>query len=323
MTTAIEKAKSAVASAPKMVQGETLQSLLKSESVNSRFREVLGKKASGFVSSVLTLANTNRNFEGVSPTSIISSAMVAATLDLPINPNLGFAHIVPYSGRAQFQMGWKGFVQLAIRTGQYKTMNAVEVYESEFKGFDRFTGEINIDKAAKQEGKIVGYYAFFKLTNGFEKSLYMSIGEVTTHAKKYSKAFNSPSSPWQTLFDDMAKKTVLKLLLSKFGILSIELQKAVVADQGVVSETNPEVIEYVDNPPAEIPQNTDSEPTVARKVSALDIQIHQAKKELGEAKYYEILGTQFGVEHMTQLNDGKKEMFAKVLNGAIEMKGQR
>lgn len=322
MTTAVDKAKVAVNGAPTLVKGETLQSLLKSEAIKSRFEEVLGRKAAGFMSSILTLYNTNQNFSGVNPMSIVSSAMIAATLDLPINSNLGFAHIVPYSGRAQFQMGWKGFVQLAIRTGQYKTMNTVEVYESEFKGFDRFTGELSLNKDAKPEGKIAGYYAFFKLVNGFEKSLFMTMDEVKTHAKKYSKAFSSPSSPWNTLFDDMAKKTVLKLLLSKYGILSVDLQKAVVADQGVAVDPTSEVYEYPDNPAPDMPVNEDLKPKEARKVSALDVAIHQAKAELGEKKYYEIIGS-MGFEHMTEMTQPKKEIFLALLKGAIEAKNDR
>jgi recombination protein RecT len=216
---------------------DRLDQLIGRVDIKKRFEDILGKKAPSFISSMLSLRNSNPALKASDPMSIISAAAIAATLDLPINPNLGFAHIVPYSGVAQFQMGWKGFVQLAIRTGLYQTMNAAEIYEGELVKYNRVTGETVIDESQRKSDKVVAYVAYFKLTTGFEKYLLMSVEQVTKHAKKYSKSFSKPGTPWQINFDAMALKTVMKLLLSKYGILSIELQKALQYDQSVVTET--------------------------------------------------------------------------------------
>lgn len=229
----------------------SLESLLKAPTMKLKFDEMLGKKSAGFMSSILSAVNTNSQLRLCDPMSVISSAAVAASLDLPINQSLGFAHIVPYSGKAQFQMGWKGFVQLAMRSGQYKSMNCSEVYEDELDNYNHITGEIKFkslqewkQREANQKEKIIGYVAFFKLINGFEMYLYMSRAQVEAHGRKYSASFNSDKGNWKLRFDSMAKKTVIKLLLSKFGILSIEMQKAITSDQAIfTTEGTPEYID--------------------------------------------------------------------------------
>ena len=149
-----------------------LKSMLANDNVKARFKEILGKKAPGFISSIVAVANSNTLLQKAEPQSIMNAAVVAATLDLPINPNLGFAYVVPYGNQAQFQMGWRGFVQLAMRSGQYKTINVNEIYEGEIKKSNRFTGEYEFGE--RSSDKIVGYMAYFSLINGFEKFLYMS-----------------------------------------------------------------------------------------------------------------------------------------------------
>lgn len=226
-----------------------------------RFEDILGKKAPAFISSLLSLTNSKNELKVCDPKSIISASMIAATLDLPINPNLGFAHLVPYSNVAQFQMGWKGFVQLAIRTGLYKTMNAAEIYEGELINYNRITGDTVIDETQRKSNKVVAYVAYFKLTTGFEKYLLMTVDQVERHARRYSKAFAKPGTPWQINFDAMALKTVLKMLLSKYGILSVEMQKALHYDQGVISETpEGEKVEYPDGTGGDIIDATPLEP---------------------------------------------------------------
>ena len=238
----------AVANAPAVQAGQSLEVLLNKDNVKKRFEEILGKKAAGFMSSIISATKANQKLRAANPNSVLSSAVVAATLDLPINQNLGFAHIVPYGGEAQFQMGWKGFVQLAIRTNQYRSMNAAAVYEGELKSYNRITGEIEFDLDAKKSNKVIGYVAFFKLINGFEKYFYMTLEEVTAHGKRYSKSFSSGN--WQTNFEPMALKTVIKLLLSKWGILSIEMQTAMEADQAIVNARGEGFeFDYKDAPP--------------------------------------------------------------------------
>jgi recombination protein RecT len=181
--------------------------------------------------------------------TIISAAAVAASLDLPVNPSLGFAHIVPYKdnkeGRviAQFQLGWRGFNQLAMRSGQYKTMNVTQVYEGELIKYNRITGDMEFNLEGKTSDVVVGYVAYFKLLNGFEKYWYMTKEEAQKHGKRYSKSYES--GQWTKDFDAMAKKTVIKMLLSKFGILSIEMQKAIETDQAVIKEDG--TPEYIDS----------------------------------------------------------------------------
>ena len=232
-----------------------VKGLLGNDQVKEKFNEVLKDKAPGFIASITSLVSSSQNFEDVDANTIMQSAMVAATLDLPINPNLGFAYVVPYGGKAQFQMGWKGFVQLALRTGQYRLLNAIEVYEGELISRNKITGEIVLDETKRISDKVIGFVSFFRLVNGFEKTLYMSAEEMEKHAKRYSQTYKSTKkwvveqSKWTTDFDAMALKTVIKLLLSKYGILSVQLQKAIQADQAVISETKDgeAVYEYVDS----------------------------------------------------------------------------
>jgi len=254
----------------------TVKGLLANVGYKKRFNEILGKKAVGFMSSIINLTNSDTNLTKCDANSVIASAVVAATLDLPIDKNLGFAWIIPYGLKAQFQMGYKGFIQLAMRTGQYKTINATEVYEGEIAHFNRLTGEIEFSDTEATSKKIVGYISYFKLLNGFEKAMYMTTEKMEAHAKRYSKTYNSPkdyivkSSKWTTDFDAMAIKTVLKLLLSKYGILSIEMQRAVETDQAVIKdgvatgdEINADNLDYADGQNAQDAEFTyvDKEPT--------------------------------------------------------------
>lgn len=236
-----------------------VKDMLSQDTVKKKFGEVLGAKAPQFMTSIVNVISGNDKLKECNPNSIISAALVAATYDLPIDNNLGFSAIVPYTQSrynpttkkwekipvAQFQMMYKGFIQLAIRSGEYKDMNYAVVYEDELESYNPITGEVEFVSDFKQckmrrEGKsenVIGYYAWFKLKAGFSHGLFMSKEEVLNHAMTYSKAYRydvenkKQSSPWSTNFDVMALKTVIKLLLSKWGILSIEMQKAIEEDQ--------------------------------------------------------------------------------------------
>jgi len=213
----------------------TLKSMLKDSIYQKRFEEILGKRAPQFVSSVLSVGiSLGHDCE---PTSIIASAMTAATLDLPVDKNLGFAWIVPYKNNgkksAQFQMGYKGYIQLGLRTGQYERMNARVVNEEAFQGWDE-VGEPIINWSQIDESKpAFGYVFAFKLVNGFTKIAFWPKARVEAHAKRYSKSYGGNySSPWSSNFDEMALKTVVKNELAKWGILSIEMVTAIKHDQG-------------------------------------------------------------------------------------------
>lgn len=229
------------------------------DGVQKKFHELLGKRSTAFITSVMQVVNSNNLLAKATPESIYNASAMGAVLDLPINNNLGFAWIVPYNEKfkdeqgnwqtkcvAQFQLGWKGFVQLANRSGQYKAINVIEVYENQFKSFNRLTEELEADFTQIGAGAVVGFVAYFKLINGFEKTCYWSTEEVKTHGAKFSKTFAHQNSVWKTDFNAMAKKTVLKNTLSKWGILSIEMQQAVVVDQSVVNDSETLDVDYVD-----------------------------------------------------------------------------
>lgn len=224
---------------PKQGGAISLKGLLSMDSYKSRFDEVLGKKAPGFISSLISVANSNLELANVDPRTIVAAGMIAATLDLPINPNLGFAYIIPYAGKATFQMGYKGYIQLAMRSGQFKTINACEVYEGEIEKVHRIEGTFEFGE--KKSDKIIGYMAYIQTINGFEKYMYMTVEEMQNHAVTYTHGrYKKGNKKWGiTDFDSMAVKTVLKRLLSKYGLLSIEIQGMATAlsnDGGVIKQ---------------------------------------------------------------------------------------
>jgi recombination protein RecT len=233
-----------------MSQQLTVKSIFEKDSVKSKVEAMIGKKASGFITSVLQVATNNKLLANADPMSIYNAAMIAATLDLPVNPNLGFSYIVPYGKDAQFQIGWKGYVQLAQRTGQYQRINVTRVYENQFKSFNALTEELEADFSKNPEGAVVGYAAYFKLNNGFEKTVYWTKKQCEEHGRRFSKTFNN--GPWKSDFDSMAMKTVLKSALSKWGVLSIEMQTAIKTDQAVIKDEKGEQVEYTDNTDYEI-----------------------------------------------------------------------
>lgn len=222
-----------------------LESLLNKESVRRRFQEVLKDNAGSFISSILTAYNTNPALQQCDPASILSASMISATLKLPINQSLGFAYIIPYKNKATFQIGWKGLVQLAMRSGQYKTLNVCVVYEGQIKKMNQFTGEIEFDENGKKSDKVIGYLAYEKLINGFEKYIFISREDAEKHAQKYSQSYRKGYGVWIEDFDTMGMKTAMKQLLSKWGILSVEMQKAIEFDQAYITEDEKPV--YIDN----------------------------------------------------------------------------
>lgn len=245
------------------VQQVSVSSITQKPAVAKRFSDILGKKSAGFISSLVSLSKT-KALAVADPNTVVASALIAASLDLPIVPTLGFAAIVPFYDSktkqtlAQFQIMTKGLIQLAQRSGQYKTINVAAVYEGDIKGYNRFTGEIEFDTSHVPDAskEPIGYVAYMQLTNGFEKYLYMTADELKAHGLRYSQTFKKGFGLWKDNFDAMAKKTVLKLLLSKYGPLSVDMQMqlAMQADQAAIrmesiEDTNiaDATMEYVDN----------------------------------------------------------------------------
>ena len=209
--------------------------MIGSKSVQERFEKMLGKKSAGFLSSLLTLVNNNNLLQKANPTSVLAAAATAASLDLPVNPSLGLAWIVPYGNGAQFQLGYRGAIALAMRSGQMKSIVMTEVYEGECKCWNRFTETFEFGERVSDN--IIGYYARFETVNGFVKATFWTKEEVLKHAKRFSKSFNC--GPWQTDFDAMAKKTVLLSIIKTYAPMSIEMQSAFESDEKVatVNET--------------------------------------------------------------------------------------
>jgi len=260
--------KQAVATTPK-TKVEVLKGILNAPSVMEQFNNSLKENASVFVASIIDLYNSDSNLQLCEAKAVVMECLKAAVLKLPINKALGYAYIIPFNNSKKdasgnwikvmeptFQMGYKGYIQLAMRTGQYRTINADIVYDGEVRKVDKLSGTIAFD-GAKKSDKIVGYFCYFELLNGFSKTLYMTVEQVANHAKRYSKGlkkdttveslialanvpFNAESKSvgWLGNFHDMALKTTIRLLLSKYGYLSVEMQNALSDDIKNDSEEN-------------------------------------------------------------------------------------
>lgn len=237
---------------------KSIKAYVSDSKIRQKFEEVLGKKTQGFLASVMQVANQPQ-LKGAVPATVVNAAMMAATLDLPINNNLGFAYIVPYKRKfkdaqgkwsesleAQFQMGYKGFIQLAQRSGQFARIAATPVFEGQLISANPLLG-YEFDWTIPNQGEAIGYVAFFKLLNGFTAELYMSTTDVKKHAGKYSQSFKYGSGVWKDNFEAMALKTVTKLLLSKQAPLSIEMQTAQLADQAIVRDVETNDFDYIDH----------------------------------------------------------------------------
>jgi len=242
---------------------------------------VLEDKKASFVNNITALVTNNASLQVCKPDTLMFACLKATALDLPLDQNLGFAYVLPYRDNkkgetlAQFQMGYKGFVQLALRTGQFKTLNATEVREGELVDEDFVTGELTFKKADNRESlPVIGYVAYFKLLNGFEKYLYMTAAEMKAHALRFSQTYKKGYGLWadKQMFDSMARKTVLKLLLSKYAPLSVEMRDALKADQSVMQK--PEQYDYVDTQE----QPVDAQPqTEAAKSKVAEVQAQVEK----------------------------------------------
>lgn len=230
---------------PKATITTMMNSLLDSEGYRRRFDELLGKRAPQFIASIISLVNADKNLQAAfqqAPVTIIQSALKAATYDLPIDPALGYAYIVPFNNsikldgggyqkrmEASFILGWKGMNQLAIRTGVYRNINVVDVRKGELKSYNRLTEEVEIewveDEEAREKLPIAGWVGYYRLINGMEKTIYMSREQVEEHEKKNRKG-QYMGKGWRENFEDMAAKTVFRKLIGKYGVMSIDYRTA-------------------------------------------------------------------------------------------------
>lgn len=269
---------------------EGISSYLGKEAIRANIAGVIGESnVNRFVSDIVACVQNNNSLAECTNASILSGALVAKSIDLPLTPQLGYAYLVPFNNKkqvvdaqghkgtewqkeAQFQLGYKGYIQLALKSGQYKRLVATDVRKGEISEYDPFSNEyvkqsIPFEKRTAKDSNgewivpVVGYYAMFEMNNGFKQELYISKEDMLKHADKYSKAYRSDkekgwsNSFWTSDFDAMAKKTMLRQLLGKWGLLTPELQKAYTCDMAVIDENgNPE---YVDNQPDDMRETDD------------------------------------------------------------------
>lgn len=236
------------------VKYKTLRELFNDPIIKTKVEQLIGKNSATFATSVMQIASSNALLRKAEPSSIFNAACMAATLNLPLQNGLGFAYIVPFNNNkerkveAQFQIGYKGFIQLAQRSGQFKRLVALPVYKKQLIKKDFINGfEFDWEQEPEKDENPIGYYAYFKLVNDFSAELYMSHDDIVKHAQRYSQTFKKGFGVWHDNFEAMALKTVLKLLLSKQAPLSVEMQQAVLADQAVVKDVENQEFNYGDN----------------------------------------------------------------------------
>lgn len=219
----------------------TLKQALATDSIQKRFADMLGKKSAGFLTSIMNVYQNNKLLQEADTNSIILAAGQAAALDLPINPNLGLSAIIPFKDSktkkttATFQIMRDGWMDLCLRTGQFVYIANEPVYKGELVKKNRFTGEYIFDEDKRESDEIIGYMASFKLTNGYQKTVYWTIEEVKKHALRFSQTYKRGFGLWCEDFNSMALKTVLKHLLKKYAPKSIELITAIESDQASFS----------------------------------------------------------------------------------------
>ena len=277
-------------------ENRSLPQLLTLPPVVQRFNEVCGKNTQSFMASLLTIYNDDEKLRKCDPVSILAAAKQAAILQLPIVKQFGFAHIIPYYDSrnkkhvATFQVGYKGFLQLAMRTGVFRNINAGAIYEGQIKNYDYITGEFTLTD--RTSDSVVGYFAYMELINGFRKTLFMTKAEVEEHARTYSQSYaydlknGGKSSVWSKNFDAMAKKTVLKKLLNTYAPTSIEMQNndlatAIRADQAVIAKDS---YSYIDNS-GEVVERTDNTLAQEAKIDSantVDVEAKDFDGETGE-----------------------------------------
>ena len=226
---------------------------------NARTQEyltnVLGEKKQTFVSNMVALVSSNKALSECDPSTILFSCLKATALGLAVDPSLGLAWVLPYRDNknnttvATFQLGAKAYIQLALRTAQYKKINVRDVRQGEIVGEDFVSGDMQFKKLEKDREKapIIGYVAMFELINGFSKQLYMSVEELDAHAKRFSQTYRKGYGLWsdKEMRGSMMEKTILKRLLSKYGVLSVEMEQAIKSDSAVLGENNS--VRYIDN----------------------------------------------------------------------------
>jgi recombination protein RecT len=276
------------------VQKITIKDYMSAPAVQKKMQEMLvsPQMVRQFTTSVISIAGSDQLLAESEPRSLFNACLTAASLNLPINKNLGFAHIIGYKNtragvtEAQFQLGARGFKELAQRSGKYKFINQGDVREGEMGGRNRLTGQIDFnweqDEAKRLKLPIIGYFSYFELHNGFTSTLYMSKEEVTAHGKQYSQAFKKGFGPWKDNFEAMALKTVSKLNISKNGPLSVELETAIASDQAVIRDNGQR--DYIDGEEALNNEKADEEERAAILAAQTDKSTGEIHEDADDTK---------------------------------------
>lgn len=270
----------------------TFSMKMSSDKFQSKIMEVLQdkKRAAKFTASICSAVANHPELQECEATTILSSALLGESLNLSPSPQLGQFYIVPYKDRKRgrtvgtFQLGYRGYVQLALRSGYYKKINVLEIKEGELVSWNPLTEEIKVnlieDDTDRELRPTVGYYVSFEYLNGFSKAMYWSKDKMLSHAKKYSKAYASDTkngtsySFWTSDFDGMAKKTMLRQIISKWGVMSTEMNTAFVADNAVIGEG--QIPEYIDNQEQRIEkvvENVEVETPIERAEPIIDVAV--------------------------------------------------
>lgn len=337
---------------------KTFSNYMASEAVQYKLKQIISDKTNSarFTTAIVSTVVNNPALVECDFTTIFSAALEAESMKLSLSPKLGQSYLVPFNDTknnrkvATFQIGYKGYIQLAMRSGQYKDIDAIEIKEGEYKGKDSETGKPIIafigDDAKREELKTVGYLAYFELLNGFKKSLFWTKEKMTKHALTYSKGFAAKKGYtfWEKSFDDMAFKTLLRQIISKWGVMSIEMQNAFVKDMSIISEDGIEYFDNDDNPengkpevkqPEELkkednPPKKTAEETAKAEVTEQPKEQEKATQEKGDAteqvihdfidlrnlKYDEILTVKGFVKSITpkKTPKGKDYMIVTVID---------
>lgn len=264
-------------------------SFISRDEIKRRIAKTLGSdRGQRFITAIVSAVNNNPQLAECNNDSIYSGALLGESLNLSPSPQLGHYYLVPFNDKnkgkvAQFQLGYKGYLQLAIRSGYYKKINVLDIKEGELVKYDPLNEEIEVnlieDEESREKAKTIGYYAMFEYTNGFKKTLYWSKSKMQEHAKKYSQGYRADLTKgtaytfWSKDFDGMAFKTMLRQLISKWGIMSIEMQNAVEKDMGVINEDGS--VDYVDN------QNyVEQEPIINQEDKIVDAEVKDQEEQV-------------------------------------------
>lgn len=257
---------------------------LSSDAVKDQINKVVGgKDGQRFITAIISAVNTNHALQECSNASIVSAALLGESLKLSPSPQLGQYYMVPFNDKnkgkvAQFQLGYKGYIQLALRSGQYKKLNVLAIKEGELIRYDPLDEEIEVklieDEVEREKAPTIGYYAMFEYLNGFRKTMYWSREKMESHAQKYSKGYAAKKGYtfWEKDFDAMAYKTMLRQLISKWGVMSIEMVTAMDSDLAVINDDGTkdyvESEEYVIDAEPEIVQEAEPAPSAAAETPA-------------------------------------------------------